>query len=242
MSQPLTLYIGNKNYSSWSMRIGVLLSEMEIDVREIKVRFDSFEPHSEFKKTINALSPIGTVPILVDNTLVIWDSLAIAEYLAEKYPERQLWPEGATQRARARSLCATMHGGFRALRSALPMNIEAQLPEIGALAWRDNAALREELGLLENLLTDAIQRHGGPFLFGERFSIADAFFAPVVMRLNTYALAVNPTLGAYMQHITQLRSVQAWIAEALQERDFRSFEEPFRLQGSPATTSASPTP
>lgn len=145
MAHVLTLYIGNKNYSSWSMRIGVLLAQMHIEHRAIKVRFDSFAPQSEFKKAINALNPTGTAPVLVDGTLVIWDSLAIAEYLAEQYPQPPLWPVDPAQRARARSLCATMHGGLQALRSNCPMNIEASLPNIGALAWRDNAALRAGL-------------------------------------------------------------------------------------------------
>lgn len=232
MSQGLTLYIGNKNYSSWSMRIGVLLTQFEIDFREIKVRFDSFEPHSEFKKTITALNPLASVPVLVDNTLVIWDSLAIAEYLNEKFLERQLWPDGLAQRARARGLCAAIHSGFRSLRSACPMNIEANLSEVGAIAWRDNAALRADVHVLEGLLVDALQRYGGPFLFGPQYSIADAFYAPVVMRLNSYALPVSAPLAAYMQHITQLRSVQIWIADALEEKDFRAFEEPYRLQAS----------
>ncbi|THU05183.1 glutathione S-transferase family protein [Lampropedia puyangensis] len=230
MSQPLTLYIGNKNYSSWSMRIGVLLKEKDIEFREIKVRFDSFSPQSEFKKTILAINPTGTVPVLVDNNLVIWDSLAIAEYLAEKFLERQLWPDGVAQRARARSLCAAMHGGFTALRNACPMNIEAKLPEVGALAWRDNAALRADVARLETLLGESLQRNSGPFLFGEQFSIADAFYAPVVMRLQTYALPVSATLLAYMKHITNLPSVQGWIVDALQEHDFRAFEEPYRLE------------
>lgn len=231
MAHVLTLYIGNKNYSSWSMRIGVLLAQMQIAHREIKVRFDSFAPQSEFKKTINALNPTGTVPVLVDGTLVIWDSLAIAEYLAEQYPQPPLWPADPAQRARARSLCATMHGGLQALRSHCPMNIEASLPEVGALAWRDNGALKADLALLERLLIEPLERHGGPFLFGEHFSIADAFCVPIVMRLNTYALPVHAALTTYMQHITTLASVQAWMADALQEKDFRAFEEPYRLQG-----------
>lgn len=232
MTQGLTLYIGNKNYSSWSMRIGVLLTQFGIDCREVKVRFDSFEAHSEFKKTITALNPLGSVPVLVDNTLVIWDSLAIAEYLNEKFLERQLWPDVLTQRARARSLCAAIHSGFRSLRNACPMNIEADLSEVGAIAWRDNAALRDDVRVLESLLVDALQRYGGPFLFGDAFSIADAFYVPVVMRLNSYALPVSTPFAAYMQHITQLPSVQAWIADALLEKDFRAFEEPYRLQAS----------
>src|SRR5690606_16340702 len=119
----LTLYIGNKNYSSWSMRPWVLLRQAGIPFEEKMVRFDAFnDPDSEFKRTILKVSPAGHVPVLVDEGLAVWDTLAIAEYLAEKFPERQLWPADVRARARARSICAEMHAGFGALRGACPMN------------------------------------------------------------------------------------------------------------------------
>ena len=133
----LKLYTGNKNYSSWSMRPWVLLRQSSIEFEEVMVRFDSFAVDSQFSKTMSDITPVGKVPVLVDDGFVVWDTLAIAEYLAEKFPEKSLWPQEAKARARARSICAEMHSGFGALRSACPMNVEADLSAIGKLIWRD---------------------------------------------------------------------------------------------------------
>ena len=225
----LQLYIGNKNYSSWSMRPWVLLTQAGIGFEEVMARFDSFAPDSDFKKVIGPVSPVGKVPALVDADLVVWDTLAIAEYLAEKFPDQQLWPADAKARARARSICAEMHSGFAALRSACPMNIEASLPEIGQLAWRDKPAVRADVARLVAMWSELLAQHGGPMLFGA-FSVADAYFAPVVMRLKTYALPVPEAIAAYMSRVCALPGVQAWVEGALAEHDFRDFEEPFRLQ------------
>jgi glutathione S-transferase len=225
----LKLYIGNKNYSSWSMRPWVLLTQAGIEFEEIMARFDSFAPDSHFKKVIGPVSPVGKVPALVDADLAVWDTLAITEYLAEKFPDKQLWPADVKARARARSICAEMHSGFAALRSACPMNIEAHLPEIGQLAWRDKPAVRADVARLVAMWSELLAQHGGPMLFGA-FSVADAYFAPVVMRLKTYALPVPGDIAAYMQRVCALPGVQAWVQGALAEHDFRDFEEPFRLQ------------
>jgi glutathione S-transferase len=225
----LKLYIGNKNYSSWSMRPWVLLTQAGIPFEEVMARFDSFAPDSHFKKVIGPVSPVGKVPALVDGDLVVWDTLAIAEYLAEKFPDQQLWPADVKARARARSICAEMHSGFAALRSACPMNIEASLPEIGQLAWRDKPAVRADVARLVAMWSELLAQHGGPMLFGT-FSVADAYFAPVVMRLKTYALPVPEAIAAYMLHVCALPGVKAWVQGALAEHDFRDFEEPFRLQ------------
>ncbi|RZL88447.1 MAG: glutathione S-transferase, partial [Variovorax sp.] len=141
------LYIGNKNYSSWSMRPWVLMKQAGIAFEEVMVPFgaDAFAEDSAFKRTITAVNPNGLVPVLVDDGIVVWDTLAIAEYLAETCPEAQLWPADKAQRARARSICAEMHAGFRALRSACIMNIEAELATQGALIWRDNAEVRADV-------------------------------------------------------------------------------------------------
>src|SRR3569832_2020875 len=134
----LQLYIGNKNYSSWSMRAGVLLAQAGIPFEEKLVKFDAFgDADSEFGKTIRKVNPAGRVPALVDDGFVVWDSLAIAEYVAEKFPEKQLWPQDAKKRARARSVSAEMHAGFMGLRSFCPKNIEAPLQDAGAIVWRD---------------------------------------------------------------------------------------------------------
>ncbi len=227
----LKLYIGNKNYSSWSMRPWVLLKQAGVPFEEVKVRFDSFDSGSVFRKTMDALTPVGKVPLLVDDGFTVWDTLAIAEYLAEKFPDKNLWPQNVQARARARSICAEMHSGFGALRSACPMNIEASLPEMGQLIWRDKPAVRADVARIvamwDELLTQQ-EPHKSPMLFGS-FSIADAYFAPVAMRLKTYALPVPASITAYIARLCAAPGVKAWTDDALLENDFRDFEEPYRL-------------
>src|SRR5688572_30689230 len=126
----MKLYIGNKNYSSWSMRPWVLLEQAAIPFEEVMLRFDAFTPDSRFKTELARVSPAGRVPVLVDGDITVWDTLAIAEYVAEKYPDRKLWPESVRDRARARSVCAEMHSSFAALRDHFPMNIDASMPEV----------------------------------------------------------------------------------------------------------------
>ena len=225
----LKLYIGNKNYSSWSMRPWVLLKQAGIPFEEIKVRFDSFDADSSFKHTINTVTPTGKVPVLVDGDLVVWDTLAIAEYLAEQFPDQALWPRNKAARARARSICSEMHAGFTGLRGNCPMNIEASLAEVGALIWRDKPAVRADVDRLVTMWQELLAAHGGPLLFGQ-FSIVDAYFAPVCMRLKNYALPVPPAIAAYLTRVCALPSVKAWMDEAVAEQDFREFEEPYRLK------------
>ncbi len=227
----LRLHIGNKNYSSWSMRPWVLLRQSGIAFEEVMVRFDSFDPNSNFKTALGTLHAAGKVPVLVDDALVIWDTLAIAEYLAEKFPDHALWPAQPSARALARSACAEMHAGFGALRTHCPMNIEATLAEQGALIWRDQTGVRADLERLVALWGDLLERFGGPLLFGT-FSIADAYFAPVCMRLKTYALPVPATITTWVDKVVALAGVQAWIRDAKAEDDFLPFEEPYRLVGS----------
>ena len=224
----LKLFIGNKNYSSWSMRPWVLLKQARIAFEEVKVRFDSFDSNSDFKQAIDKITPAGKVPVLVDGDLVVWDTLAIAEYVAEKFSEKNLWPKDAKSRARARSICAEMHSSFGALRSACPMNIEASLPEMGQLIWRDKPAVRADVARITAMWDELLQTHGGPMLFGD-FSIADAYFAPVAMRLKTYALPVPASISVYIDALSALPGIRAWIDDALLENDFRDFEELYRL-------------
>jgi len=223
----LTLYIGNKNYSSWSMRPWVLLKQAGIPFQEKMVRFDSFDGDSGFKQAILEVNPVGRVPALVDNGFAVWDTLAIAEYVAEKYPDRQLWRQAARARARARSVCAEMHSGFSALRTACPMNIEASLPQIGALVWRDKPAVRTDVQRIVAMWTELLEQHKGPMLFGE-FSIADAYFAPVCMRIKNYALPVPGHITDYIRRVCALTGVKAWVDDALVEKDFVDFDEPYR--------------
>ena len=224
----LKLYIGNKNYSSWSMRPWVLLKQADIAFNEIMVRFDAFTPQSKFKTTLGAITPTAKVPVLVDGDLVVWDTLAIAEYLAEQFPEKALWPQDKAARARARSVCAEMHSGFSGLRANCPMNIEAHLPEMGALLWRDKPELRADVARLITMWQTLLHEHGGPLLFGG-FTVADAYFAPVCTRLLSYALPLPDDIQAYARRVCALPGVKAWMDQARAEQDFLDFEEPYRL-------------
>jgi glutathione S-transferase len=221
------LYIGNKNYSSWSMRPWVLMTQAGIAFEEVVVRFDSFEPGSAFKTRMAALSPTAQVPVLVDDGWAVWDTLAIAEYLAERHPQHALWPRAPRDRACARSVCAQMHAGFGALRQAFPMNIEASLAQVGARVLAQDAAVRRDLALICRLWEELLARHGGPMLFGD-FGIVDAYYAPVVMRLWTYRVPVPPPVAAYVERVQSLAAVAAWCGAARAEHDFLAFEEPYR--------------
>lgn len=227
----ITFYIGNKNYSSWSMRPWVLMTQVGIPFNEHLVRLDNFDADSEFKKIVLRVNPVGKVPVLVNTDLgpntAIWDSLAICEYLAETYPELHLWPIDKAARARARSLCAEMHSGLVALRSHCPMNIEAHLPDVGARLLQAQADLRADLKRVVNMWQTELTQHGGPMLFGA-FSIADAFFAPVCMRLRTYGLPLPADVQAYVDRVVALPSVGRWMQEALAEKDFIPSQEPYR--------------
>jgi glutathione S-transferase len=223
----MELLIGNKNYSSWSMRPWVLLRHFGIRFKEVMIRFDSMAPGSQFKTTVSATSPAGRVPVLIDDGFVVWDTLAIAEYLAERFPSLALWPQDAQERALARCYCAEMHSGFSSLRSHCPMNIEASLPEIGQRVLKEQPAVATDLARIQQMWTDALNRSGGPFLFGS-FGIVDAYFAPVTFRITGYGLPVNAAAAAYIDRVQQNPAVRAWVADALAEKDFVDFDEPYR--------------
>ena len=225
----LKLYIGNKNYSSWSMRPWVLLTQAGIPFEEVMVRFDSFDAGSNFKNTMASISPTGKVPALVDGDLKIWDTLAIAEYAAEQFPDKNLWPKDKAARAVARSVCAEMHAGFTGLRGNCPMNIEASLPDIGQIVWRDKPAVQDDVKRIVELWSELLLKYQGPMLFGE-FSAADSYFAPVCMRFNTYALPLPQNIIDYVARVTNLPAVQAWIKAALVEKDFVAMDEPYRAK------------
>ncbi|ANH69251.1 glutathione S-transferase [Mitsuaria sp. 7] len=222
----MQLIIGNKNYSSWSMRPWVLMKALGIAFQERIVRFD-FTPDSAFYREIGAVTPAGKVPVLVDDGLAVWDSLAIVEYLADRFPDKAVWPRDMRQRARARSLCAEMHSGFGQLRSHCMMNIDADLATVGARLLQTEAGLRKDLARVVELWSDALTQSGGPFLFGG-FGAADAFFAPVVMRVTRYGLPLPAPLKAYTTAVEAAPGVREWIADALAEKDFLDFEEPYR--------------
>ncbi len=225
----MQLYIGNKNYSSWSMRPWVLLRQAGIAFDEVLLRFDAFTPDSAFKAAVARVNPAARVPVLVDDGFAVWDTLAIAEYVAERFPEKTLWPADVRARARARSVCAEMHAGFGALRERFGMNIEASLPAIGARVLAENPEVRRDVERIVDMWGGLLAEHGGPLLFGG-FSIPDAYFAPVVMRLRTYAVPLPAPVAAYVERVVALPGVAAWIADALAEHDFLPFEEPYRTR------------
>ncbi len=224
----MQLYIGNKNYSSWSMRPWVLMRQAGIEFEEVKLLFDAFTPDSRFKRELQRVTPAGRVPVLVeDDGFAVWDTLAIAEYLADKFPALALWPTAPKARARARSLCAEMHAGFSALRAHCPMNIEASLPDVGQRVVAERADVRDDLARIVQMWSQQLAEWRGPMLFG-RFSIADAYFAPVASRIRTYALPVPADVAAYVERVHALPGVQAWMRDALEEKIYLDFEEPYR--------------
>ncbi|CAN5683266.1 glutathione S-transferase family protein [soil metagenome] len=224
----MQLYIANKNYSSWSLRPWLLMTHAGIDFQEIKLRLD-FDAGSDFKEVLTRVAPTGRVPVLVDEGFAVWDTLAIAEYLAEKYPASNLWPAGMKDRARARSLCAEMHAGFGALRNNFPMNIEASLPHVGNRILASDAAAAADLRRIGEMWTGQLAASGGPFLFGA-FSIADAYFAPVCARVKTYGLPLPATAAEYVDRVHALPAMRAWVEGALAEHDFIPADEPYRTQ------------
>jgi glutathione S-transferase len=223
----MQLIIGNKNYSSWSMRPWVLMRGLGLPFEERQLRFD-FADDSPFRRAVAQVNPAGKVPVLLlDDGFAVWDTLAIVETLADLAPQAGVWPSAQQARARARSVCAEMHSGFGALRQHCPMNIEAQLPEAGERVWAQHPGVARDVARIEALWADALQTSGGPFLFGE-FGAADALYAPVVMRLLTYALPVSAASAAYMSRVLQHRAVAMWCAEARAEHDFIAEDEPYR--------------
>jgi glutathione S-transferase len=203
----MKLLIGDKNYSSWSMRPWLLLKHFGIPFEEVLIHLD--QPGTTAAIVAHAPQGPGKVPCLIDEAgQASWDSLAIAETLAERFPQHALWPRDAAARAHARSVSAEMHSGFGELRSNMWMNIRASFPgknaTPGALA---------DIARIETIWRDCLDAHGGPLLFGE-FSIADAMYAPVAMRFNTWRPTLSATSWAYVERLTALPAVQAWINAA----------------------------
>jgi glutathione S-transferase len=222
------LYIGNKNYSSWSMRPWVLARAFDIPFEEVMVRFDFEDADPQFHRKLQGVTPAGRVPVWTDEDgFAVWDTLAIVEHLAGRHPDLALWPRKAQDRSRARSVCAEMHAGFASLRSACPMNIEAFFPEVGARLWAEQEGLRKDVARIEQLWTDALAASGGPWLFGE-FSAADAFYAPVAIRCSRFALPLGSPAQAYVQRLLDHPAVAEWVSGALAEQDFVADDEPYR--------------
>lgn len=204
-----TIVIGNKNYSSWSMRPWLVLDHFGFDYEEELVPLDQEDTRSR----LLTYTPAAKVPVLLNGPFAIWDSLAIIEYLAEANPDKAIWPADERERARARSLSAEMHSGFSALRRACPMNLRKQFK------WkpRGGPKAQKDVERIEDMVRDQMYRSGGPFLFGEEFGAVDAMYAPVCTRLATYAWPMSDTLKAYVEKVLRQPSVARWREAALQE-------------------------
>ena len=206
----LTLVIGNKNYSSWSMRPWLALRANNIPFDEVFIPLYTGEAD---KERILSFTHSGKVPVLIDGDVTIWDSLAIIEYVAERFPQAMLWPEDRARRGHARSISAEMHSGFAALRNECGMNLHRPVRPI---ALSDDA--RANIARVQQIWIECRDRYGkfGPFLFGS-FGGADAMFAPVVHRFRTYAIPVAPEVQAYMDTMMSLPALQEWTSAGLAE-------------------------
>jgi len=200
------LIIGNKNYSSWSLRSWLLLHEAGIDFDEQRILLDVDDTAAE----IAAVNPGGTVPVLQLGDLTVWDTMAIAETVAERWPEKKLWPEDPDVRAFARSICAEMHSGFHVLRECMPMNCRAMgrmvpLPDV----------LTDDIGRIIAIWSECHKKYSGDsgWLFGH-FTVADAMFAPVVLRFRTYGINLPESAGFYPHRILESEAMQEWLAAA----------------------------
>lgn len=201
-----TLHIANKNYSSWSLRPWVLMKELSIPFKTEISPFQSGSNWSEFRE----FSPSGLVPCLIDGDQVIWDSLGITEYLAEKHPA--VWPSKPVARAWARCATAEMHSGFSELRNECPMNcgIRVDLNRI-------TEALQRDISRVDELLSDGLYRFQGPFLAGNEFTAVDAFYAPVAFRIRSYSLNMSPQVLKYVDFLLSTESLKIWLKDALKE-------------------------
>ncbi len=204
----LKIVIGNKSYSSWSLRPWLVLEHLGIPYEEQLIPLD----YPETRDQIAKVTPAGRVPVLIDGDLTVWDSLAICEYLAERHPDRDLWPKDRAARARARSVSAEMHSGFATMRNQLPMKFKESVPH----TLSDDA--RADVARIQALWTECRAQYGrsGPFLFGA-FTIADAMFAPVVSRFRTYGVPVEGPVKAYTEAMWGHPGMQKWLEGAKAE-------------------------
>jgi glutathione S-transferase len=216
----LQLVIANKTYSSWSLRAWILLRQKNIAFEEVRL---SLAPE-RFRSAIGGYSPSGRVPALIDGELTVWDSLSIAEYLAERFPQHGIWPPDRALRARARSACAEMHSGFGALRQNMPMNVTALLPGMG---W--NVRVQRDIDRILGLWQDMPRGPNGPFLCGE-FGAVDAFFAPVASRFRTYEVALPAFAQTYVDAVLATEAMQEWVRGAQSEDEFLEDDEPYRAR------------
>jgi len=213
----MKLVIGNKNYSSWSLRAWLLPAVNDIPFDEVRISLSTDSSDAEIAR----YSEAGRVPVLHDNGLIIWDSLAICEYISEKYLAGRGWPADQKERARARSCCAEMHSGFFTLRQALPMNCRASGRKVVV-----TEELQEEISRIDSIWSSlrAEYQGRGPWLYGD-FSIVDCMFAPVVFRFHTYGVSVSERSGEYMAGVLANPKVQLWLRQAKEEVEVIEDEE-----------------
>lgn len=218
----MQLFIANKNYSSWSMRPWLVLKAFDLSFEEVMIAFSEQPYGGAFKQKVLAVNPNGKVPVLLDEGQLVWDSLAICEYLAEQYPNLALWPVDKAMRTRARCITAEKHSGFMSLRNQCGMNIRADLTALGQKLWQADESLRQDVARIEQIWT--ARPHPDGFLCGN-FSIADAFYAPVVTRFITYGLPLSESAQQYMQTLSAHPAVQAWVTDAHAEQARVAFLE-----------------
>lgn len=213
----LKLIIGNKNYSSWSLRSWFLLKESDIDFEEYRIPLDQENSAAEIAR----FSPAGRLPILMLDGQPVWDTLAIAETVAERWPDKELWPADPLARAHARSVSAEMHSGFSTLRDAMPMNCRAMGRKVSL-----PDALTDDIDRVLDIWADCHRRYAskGDWLFG-RFSVADSMFAPVVLRFRTYGINLPDSASTYPRRLLESESIQSWLAAAESEIEVIKREE-----------------
>jgi glutathione S-transferase len=215
---PYTLVIGNKNYSSWSLRPWLLMKQARLAFEEVRVPLYV----AGSKEALRKYGPSAKVPVLLDGSITVWDSLAISEYLAERHPERQLWPADGAQRAVARSISAEMHSGFAPLRTNMTMNCRGFFPGLGR-----TVEVAADIERIQRIWTDCRERFAlaGPYLFGT-FTVADAMYAPVVLRFKTYAVQLSPVAQQYADTVLALPALREWIDAARAEAEIIPAFEP----------------
>jgi len=211
----MKLVIGNRNYSSWSLRAWLYLTESKLPFEEIYLPLDT----PQWAAEIHNYSPARRVPVLIDDDVSVWDTAAIFEYLLEKYPQAVGWPHERRARAHARSISAEMHSGFIALRDELPQNLRQRHPlPLASLSPTCQAQILR----IQAIWRDCYQRYGGPWLFGE-FSVADVMYTPVALRFLSYAIPLDNDVRIFQDAVRQLPSVQRFIAAARAEKESLPF-------------------
>lgn len=205
----LTLIIGNKNYSSWSLRAWLLLKQFRIRFKEVRIPL--FEANTD--ALLAQYSPSKKVPVLDLDGLIVWDSLAIAETVNERFLDGQGWPSQPNLRALGRAAVAEMHAGFGAVRAKMPMNCRRKVQ-----GFKADTATQGEIDRINELLSQLLEKSGGPFLLG-KFSIADAFYAPIASRFASYGIAVPKAVSQWMDELNRLDAMQQWLSAARQESE-----------------------